>query len=229
MQDGVTCFSSKEQRKLHYLSCQATLGRPVTRRLSEYKSSRCADGISCLAFSKNILGPLFTFSLHVSTDQKHARILLTHTSVFNKDGSVMSLHLQERTWVLTVRCRWMNPHSTLPKNPESFSHRPKSWEKPQRWGLAGSAQFSHQCFRLYCPVPWHQSINRKPSPGLTQLRESRNILKVQHIFSSQSAIVGLFTSFDEHQKIEAFNWIVYSIITLNMSSNLAWHMWFRYW
>lgn len=113
-------------------------------------------------------------------DQKHARILLTQTSVFNKDGSVMSLHLQEHTCVLTVPCRWMDPHSTLPKNPESFSHRPQSWEKPQRWGLVGSAQFCHQCFRLYCPVPWHQSINRKPSPGLTRLRESRNTLKVEH-------------------------------------------------
>lgn len=62
------------------------------------------------------------------TDQKHVWILLIQTSVFNKDSSVMSLHLQENTCVLTVRCRRMNPHSTLPKNPQRFSRRPELGE-----------------------------------------------------------------------------------------------------
>lgn len=140
-------------------------------------------------FLSSILQEHTRASLHLlstrfqDTDRKHPPILLPQTSAFNKVGSVVSLHLQEHTCVLTVRYRWLNPHSTLPKEPQSVSHRPQRWEKPQRRGLAGSAQFCHRCFRLYCPVPWHHIVQTGNLPqGWHNSRESQNILTEEHFY-----------------------------------------------
>lgn len=61
-------------------------------------------------------------------------------------------------------------------------------ESPQLWGLLGSAEFCHQCFRMYCPVPWHQSPNRKPYTGLTPLLRFRERVRIVPEWDNSTAV-----------------------------------------
>lgn len=167
------------------------------------------------------------------TDQKHARVLLTHTSVFNNHGSVRSLHLRERTCVLTVRCRWMNPHSTLPppkqkrKNPEGFFTQTTELGKATALGFSGVSTVLSSVFPpgLSCSLTSEYKQETFPSTDTTQSKS-----EYSQSGTRLGAIGGpLFFLWWTSTNIDLYNWIVYSVITLSMSSNLARHdMWFWY-
>lgn len=157
----------------------------VTHRLPECKSSRCACGISCLTFSKNTLSLSLLGLLHLSktlTQQHTLYSLRNNRRLCSIMWATSKISLQiYKAYICFNKQTLMNESVTYSKLLKSLctvrsvrgfwvSHRVRwSRESPQRWGLLGSAEFCHQCFRMYCPVPWHQSINRKPYTGLTPL------------------------------------------------------------
>lgn len=121
----------------------------VTHRLPEYKSSRCADGISCLTLSKNILRPPFTCSLCVSKILTKNTLLLTQTSAFNKIGSIISLHLQGLTCVQMQRNEFTfhtpkKPREVLTQARVGKSHSFKVW-----WGQYSAVISASACTVLF--------------------------------------------------------------------------------
>lgn len=95
---------------------------------------------------------------------------------------------------------------------------------PQLWGLLGSAEFCHQCFRMYCPVPWHQSPNRKPYTGLAALSGSRERVNSAAVQRQQDLFVLVSHNiwWRDWKTAEQFNSGLFTWwVTLRESSKLA--------
>lgn len=166
----------------------------VTHRLPECKSSRCAFGISCLTFSKNTLSLSLLGLLHLSETPRLNSPLSTHSEitqafVFSNVYPWLFYKFKRQAFVYTSNTdEWVHgKFQTGPKKSMlsdqwegSVSHTVRwSWECPQLWGLLGSAEFCHQFFHMYCPVPWHQSPNRKAYTGLTPLFRFREKVRIK--------------------------------------------------